>query len=167
MITLFHAGKQLIKVRGVMLLSLACAVASIWFGLDLSQTYGLRSADGGMLAPLPVRLAWGIGVGALGVVFAAGMWLYGRCYVSRIELDRHTSELSIYTVRFIGIRKQVIETSDLLGSSHHEGGFSGGGRVPSVHAPWSSVRLGRRRLPPIVDQQGVFLQEGHVNELFG
>ena len=58
-----------------MLLSLACAVATIWWGSDLSQSYWVRPADGGMLAPLPVRLAWGVGVGSLGVIFAAGMWV--------------------------------------------------------------------------------------------
>src|SRR3712207_1184162 len=107
MITLFRAGSQLIKVRALMLLSLACAIATIWWGLDLSQTYGVRPADGGMLAPLAVRLTWGIGVGSLGIIFAAGMWVYGRCYVAKIELDQHTKELHIYTVRFIGTKREV------------------------------------------------------------
>ena len=119
------------------------------------------------MAPLPVRLAWGVGVGSLGVIFAAGMWVYGRCYVAKIELDQHTKQLFIYTVRFIGTKKEVFDTSEILGSTYHEGRFHGGGRVPSVHAPWRSVRLGSRRLPLIVDQQGVFLREDFMKRLFG
>jgi hypothetical protein len=163
--TLFRAGRQLVKVRAVMLFSLVCAAASLWWGFDLAQTYGSRPAEGGALAPLPVRLAWGVGVGSLGVIFAAGMWLYGRCYVAKMELDQRTGTLHVYTVRFFGSRKQVFDVSDILGSSYHEGKFDGMGVVPTVDAPWRSMRLAGRRLPLIVDQQGVFLEEELVNKL--
>lgn len=73
MTTVFRAGGQLITVRAFMILSLVCAVACIWWGIGLAQTYGSRAADGGALAPLAVRLALGIDTGSLGILFAAGM----------------------------------------------------------------------------------------------
>lgn len=166
MIVVFRAGTQLLKVRGMMLLSLACAVASLWWGWDLFQTYGTRPADGGELALLPVRLAWGVGVGSLGVIFAAGMWLYGRLYVAKMELDRAASKLHVHTLRFLGTRERVFDVSDVLVTRRHAGRMDLPGS-PSVNAPWTSLRLAGMRLPLIMDQQGDFPQGELTDELLG
>ena len=156
MTQLFHAGQQLTKVRGVMLFSLVCATASLWAGIHLAQTYGSNPADGGELAPVVIRLAWGIGVASLGFIFAAGMWLYGRCYVAKMELDEQRGELHIYTVAFFGSAKRVFPVSDIRGSRYHGGKLY---LAPLVNAPWRSVRLAGGRLPLVLDERGTFLKK--------
>ncbi|MFQ5340281.1 MAG: hypothetical protein ACE5F6_01910 [Anaerolineae bacterium] len=163
LIPLFDAGRQLIKVRGVMLFSLACAALSMWAGVHLAQTYGLNPADGGVLAPLTVRLAWGIGVALLGVGFAAGMWLYGRCYVARIELDEETHQLHVYTVGFFGTARHVYDGTDIVGGHHHRGKLVT--LWLSVNAPWRSIWIAGRRLPLIIDEQGEVLHKGWMSRL--
>ena len=154
---LFHAGRQLIKVRGVMFLSLGCAVGCVWAGIDIAQSYGLNPADGGVLAPLSVRLAWGIGGALLGIIFLVGMWIYGKCYVARIEFDEQNKALHIYTVSFFGSEKHEINASKVLSSQYHEG---------ELNLDWWTVWIKGRRLPFIVDEQGVFLEENIMNKLF-
>ncbi len=156
---LFHAGRQLIKVRGVMFLSLGCAVGCVWAGIDIAQSYGLNPADGGVLAPLSVRLAWGIGGALLGIIFLVGMWIYGKCYVARIEFDEQNKALHIYTVSFFGSEKHEINASKVLSSQYYEG------ELGSV-TPWREVRIKGRRLPFIVNEQGVFLEKKIMNKLF-
>jgi transmembrane protein TMEM70 (proton-transport ATP synthase complex) len=148
-----------------MLLALVCAAVSTWWGFDLAQTYGTSPGDGGVTAPLAARLAWGVGVGALGVLFAVGMWLYGRCYVTKMELDQRAGKLYVHTVRFFGTRRHAFDVSGVLGSVYHEGELDSD-LAPSVDAPWTSVSLAGRRLPLIVDQQGEFLQQELMDELF-
>jgi hypothetical protein len=169
MTPIFHAGRQLIKVRGMMLFSLICAVGCVWAGIYLARTYGLSPGDGGVLAPLPVRLAWGIGVALLGIGFAAGMWLYGRCYVVTLEVDEHTSQLHMYTVRFFGTAMQTVALADIGTTTHHHGKLDvirADGAGLSVNAPWHSVTLAGRRLPLIIDQQGTVLHPELMNAVF-
>jgi hypothetical protein len=163
MILLFDARRQTRKVRGVMLFSLACAVLSVRAGLHLAQTYGLNAADGGVLAPLPVRLAWGVGVALLGVGFAASMGLYGRCYVARIELDEAAQQLHVYTLRFFGTARHVCDASEIVGGRRHRGKLT----TPwlSVDAPWRTIRLAGRRLPLILDLQGEVLHPEWMRRL--
>jgi len=143
-----------------MLLSLGCAVASVWAGITIARSYGLNPADGGVLAPLAVRLAFGIGVSLLGIIFAVGMWIYGKCYVARIEFDEQNEVLYIYTVSFFGRGEHKINASKVLSSQYYEG------ELDSVKAPWRKVRIKGRRLPFIVDEQGVFLEKKIMNKLF-
>src|SRR5262245_33645065 len=97
MVPVYRAGKQLVKVRGLMALSLVVLAGCLWWGLDLARTYGIREADGGALAPLPVRLAWGGSVALFGVACVAGMWLYGRLYAARIGFDPATQQIHLET----------------------------------------------------------------------
>src|SRR5262249_18836341 len=108
MLPVYRAGRQLIKVRAVMIVALAGLLLCAWWGVELARTHGLNEADGAKLAPLPERLAWGGLVGLLGVTFAAGMWLYGRHYASRIEFDPETKQVHLYTVGFFGNKHHVI-----------------------------------------------------------
>ena len=52
MIPVYRAGRQLIKVRFLMGLSLAVLAFCLWCGVDLAQTYGLNPGDGGVLVSL-------------------------------------------------------------------------------------------------------------------
>ncbi len=163
LIPLFDAGHQRIKVRGGLLFSLACAALSVWAGVHLAQTYGLNPADGGVPAPLPVRLAWGAGVSLLGVGFAVGMWLYGRCYVARIELDEATQQLHVYTLRFFGTARQVYDVSSVVSMRRHRGRLTT--LWLTVDAPWHTLWIAGRRLPLILDTQGEVLHQRWMRRL--
>ncbi len=149
MTELYFAGRQLIKVKAMMILSLACALAAMWWGWDLFQTQGLRPADGGVLAPIGTRLAWGLGVASLGIAFAAAMWVYGRLYVSELHYDRSAHVLRFRTVGFVESGETLVAESDVLGSSYEPGDSE-------VDAPWIRVAIKSRRLPLILDAQGHF-----------
>ena len=160
MTTLFQAGQQLRKVRGWIFISLACAAGCLWAGIVLAQTSGLNPGDGGELDPLPERLAWGGGVAMLGIGFAAAMWLYGRCYVATINLDKQTQNLHIDTVRLFGRAEHVFKVSDILRCRYY------GGRFDGVNAPWRSVKMKGRWLPFLIDEQGQLLERKLMNKLF-
>jgi hypothetical protein len=149
----------------MMLLTLACALGSVYWGIDLAQTYGLRPGDGGQLAPLSTRLAWGISVAALGCSFAFGMWVYGRCYVSRMEFDEQAKKLYVYTPRLFGSRRQEFKLADVLKRTFHRGKANYGDL--SVDAPWQSIRVAGRRLPLILDLQGEFPNPKLLERVFG
>jgi hypothetical protein len=135
-----------------MLLSLACFGGAVYWGIDLARTYGVNPGDGGELRPLWQRLAVALVVVFLGGLFAAGMWLYGRIYAARIDLDPEANKLHLYTVRFLGSRRHVIDLADVGGAKHHAGRLFTGRQA--VNAPWRSVRLAGWRLPLIIDAQG-------------
>ncbi len=165
MTTLFRAGWQLKKVRAIMWFSLLCAAGAVWGGYYLATTYGLNPADGGELAALPVRLAWGIGVALLGLAFAAGMYLYGCCYVAQIDFDEQAKLLRVRTVGFLGYAEQTINPADILRSRYHHGKF----QTPemTVNAPWTSLKIRGRRWPLILDAQGEFCEPKLLRKLLG
>ncbi|WP_162806257.1 hypothetical protein [Sphingosinicella terrae] len=161
MIQLYRAGAQLTKVRGLMLFSLVCALGTAWWGWDLFRTYGSLPGDGGVLAPLGTRLAVGIGVASIGILFALGMAAYGRIYVSVLALDEPSGTLRASTVRFVGSRALIVPLTDVFGSNYRAGRFVNPAGV-SVNAPWISVRVKGRRWPLIVDAQGEFTDRSLV-----
>jgi len=165
MIEIFRAGRQLWKVRLWMWISIILAVPAIWWGWDLFQTYGTRPADGGVLASLPVRLAWGGTVAGLGLAFVYGMWLYGGLYVANMVYDERSDRLHVRTLSFLGNRDRVFSAADVQGSSYHGGDFWAGG--VAVNAPWVTVRMRGRRWPFIVDAQGEFPNRDLGRRLFG
>jgi hypothetical protein len=174
MVLVYRAAGQLIKVRVFMIVSLVGMVLCLWWGLDLARTHGVNEADGGALAPLPERLAWGSLVALLGIAFAAGMWLYGRHYAVRIEFDVDNKQVHLDTVGFFGNRHHVIDVAD-LGSVRSRGDVNWGAvaaaaavgqPIALVDAPWKSVRIKGWRLPLIVDTQGVVLHPKLMRTLF-
>ena len=152
MVDLYSAGWQVRKVRLVMLMSVAVALASCWWGWDLSQTYGLQPADGGQLAPLAARLAWGLGIAGLGIAFAVGMWLYGRNYIWAVGHDPASGLLYVRTLGMVGNILTSFPASSVLRSSYYEGS----GRV---RAPWYNIWVAGRRWPLILDAQGRFTDD--------
>src|SRR3954452_25465737 len=108
MVPVYRAGKQLVKVRGLMALSLVVLALCLWWGIHLARTYGASPGDGRVLAPLPQRLAWGGLVSLAGVVFVAGMWVYGRLYAARIAFDPDGRLIHLDTPGFFGTNRHVI-----------------------------------------------------------
>ena len=154
MTDIFRAGFQLTKVKGMMVFALICAIAALYWGWSLFNTVGLSPGDGygGVLAPVGVRLAWGLTVAVLGLLFLAGMWVFGRLYATRIRYDSAADALHIGTLELLATRTTIVSPSDVLGSRYHHGRMEGEG----VDAPWFTVRLKGWRGPLIVDAQGVF-----------
>jgi hypothetical protein len=161
---LYRAGQQLTKVRAIMLLSLACAALSIWWGVDLARSYGLNPGDGGMLRPVGQRVLVGTIVAGLGIAFAIGMWVYGHCYAARIDFDDATQRLHVHTVRFLGTGRQIIDLGEVGKARWHPGQLQL--RI-SVSAPWVSVRMAGRRLPLLIDAQGEVLDRRLMKKYFG
>lgn len=165
MTTIYDAGAQAAKVRGLLWFSLACAAGSVWAGVGLARTFGLAPEAGGVLAPLPVRLAWGIGVASIGLAFLAGMLVYARCYAARVQADDAGRTLHVSRVGFLGGSTLVVPAERVRGSEFHPGHADYGG--VSVSAAWNTVRVEGRRLPLIVDTQGDVLDPGRASRFLG
>ena len=157
---LFRAGSQEVKVRFLMLLSLACAGGALYWSVDLVQHYGLAPADGGVLAPLWQRIAWGVSVAALGASFMAGMWVYGRYYIAEICRVPDSHRLRLRTVTFFGSELHEIDLADMKLGARHAGQlttFDANNPLlvkQRVNAPWRGIHLKGRRWPLILDLQG-------------
>lgn len=150
----------------MMLFSVAFALGFLYWGYDLLMTFGLRPADGGVLAPLGVRLAWAAFLWTFGLAFVIGMGFYGRCYVAEILLDEPNQRLVIRTLRPLGTSHELLPFGTRTTSSYHRGRLRTGGL--NVKAPWTTVRVPGRLLPLVVDEQGEFADRAEVNKrLFG
>ncbi|HEX2191464.1 MAG TPA: hypothetical protein VHG51_21310 [Longimicrobiaceae bacterium] len=165
MIPIYDAGPQATRVRALLWFSLLCAAAALWAGADLAWTYGLSPGDGGVLAPLPVRLAWGVGIAAVGVGFAVGMWVYRACYVAGAAVDEAGGALHLRLVGYFGRPVRVLPVERVLGSRYHPGQASYGG--VAVNAPWDTVWVEGRRLPLIVDARGDVLDRERARRYLG
>lgn len=159
---IFSAGRQAWKVRLIQWIAVVVAPAASWSGWLIARTYGLRPADGGVLAPLAVRLAFGGGVAALGAAFVAGMWIYGRCYVMAAAVDETRGVLDVTLAGLLVSSRLEVPLDAVEGSTYHAG-RSRTGDV-TVNAPWVSVRLRGRWLPLIIDTQGELIRRELVVE---
>jgi hypothetical protein len=165
MLPVYRAGWQLIKVRAAMIASLVGAALMVWWGIHTAQTHGLNPGDGGVLAPLPERLAWGGLITSLGILAAAGMWLYGSHYAGRIDFDLDTQQIHLVTVGFFWNRHHLIHVAELGRVKSHDrvnwttvaAAVAIGHPIALVHAPWISVRIAGWRFPLIIDKQGLVL----------
>src|SRR5262249_46526684 len=168
MIPVFRAGKQLLKVRAIMFMSIVCLVLALWYGVELARTSGTKDD----YAPLSHRLGLAALVASLGITFAGGMWLYGRLYAASIEYDPDRQQIQLDTVGFFTNKRQVIDLTDVGKVRSHPNptrGIVGNiledlrimvtifGQAQLPNAPWKSVRILGWRLPLIIDEQGVVL----------
>jgi len=154
--TLFDASGQLVKVRAVMWLAVACAIGGSAWGWSLSQTYGLAPGDGGVLAPAGVRLAVGGTVAALGLLCAAAMGLYSRQYIAQVRRAPGTDHLIIATPGLVGTRETTYLPSEVtIGHARATQAIDDAfGTGIGIRAPWRAVYVPDRRLPLILDGQG-------------
>jgi hypothetical protein len=120
----------------------------VWVGWDAFQTYGIRPADGGVLAPFHVRVMLGGGLALLGVALAGGILVYTRCYVARIETSSGSGSYRVSVAGFLRSVVMEIQPEELATADYHDGRYRG------VDAPWYTVRVRGRRLPLIIDAQG-------------
>lgn len=158
----FDAGPQLRKVRVVMWLAVACAIAGTWWGWSLALTFGLAPGDGGVLRPLPTRMAVGATVAGLGLLFASGMWLFGRQYIAEIRQGPGDDAITVRTTHLVGTTARTYAASQVRLGRRHEGRSSTRSLEDPfiegirVHAPWRAVHVPGRRIPLILDGQGWF-----------
>jgi hypothetical protein len=156
MLPVYSAGWQGTKVRLVMWASVVALVVCAWQGYELSQSYGLREADGGQLAPLAVRAAWGLGVAALGLGAFIGMRMYGARYVAAIRMDGAGSLVEIDTPGCFGTRTLKFPASAVHLGRFHAGHLSTARQT--VDAPWTALRVDGLRRRLIVDARGLFVE---------
>ena len=152
MIDLYRGGWQLTKVKGMMVFSGLCGAGALYWGWDLFKTSGLNPGDGGVLAPLGQRLAWGLSVAALGLAFVVGMWAFGRRYATRIRYDEASDTLHIGTLAFLATRTEVRPAADVEAALYYHGRVEGSG----VDAPWYTLQIRNRPRSIVLDAQGVF-----------
>ncbi len=165
MTPIYDSGAQGTRVRALLWFSLLCAAGSTWAGVSLGRTFGLSPADGGALAPLPVRLAWAVGVSAIGLAFLAGMLVYVRCYAARVAVDEAGGTVHVSRIGLLGTCTLVVPAERVLGSEYHPGQADYGG--VAVNAAWDTVRVEGRRLPLIVDAQGDVLDPERAGRFLG
>ncbi|HWV57129.1 MAG TPA: hypothetical protein VNZ57_06625 [Longimicrobiales bacterium] len=149
---IYHAGKQIRKVRFVQVITLLTAAAGIWGGIDAFRHYGLHPTEGGVLAPIHVRLLLGGSLFALGVACIPGIWIFGRCYVRSIVAARYPRRLRFEVAGMLRSGRIEVEVADIVDSEYRPGAFDGG-KMP-VNAPWMRIRVRNRKVPLIVDLQG-------------
>lgn len=166
MTEIYRAGRQLIKVRIVMLASLPVAAALCWWGWDIFSTYGLRPADGGVLAPLGIRLAFGGFVALLGLAIAFGLWLYSTVCVAALDHDPRTGRLHLRTPGYVGMREDGFFATEVRGARYYRGSVYAPGGA-SVRAPWTTVRVAGRSLPYVFDGQGTWRDFPEARRLLG
>lgn len=159
--TLFDSSFRLWRVRLVQYLSLLCLVGAAWAGRSIYVKYGLNPADGygGELAPWSHRVLFAGIVLSLAVLFSVGMWIYGRCYVVRLDLDSQRECLVLHLAGFLWRYPCQIDLVDLDAASRHE-------NLPrpfrwlmsrfQVNAPWIAISTKDRWFPLIIDQQAHF-----------
>lgn len=152
---IFRAGRQLIKVRFLVIFCLVCGAGLTWFGWDTVQHYGMRAADGGVLASLATRLLFGGTMIVLGLGMALGMVLFAQfSYVSHITAVGR-DQMRITLAGIISSPTFDLSQADVTPAGYNEGYLPTWG--VTVNAPWYTIRTGTRQLPLIVDVQGEFL----------
>jgi hypothetical protein len=148
----FRAGRQLAKLRLLLPLMLVAGALFVAWGVHTAFTLGTRPADGGVLAPLPLRLLSGGLMAAFGLAAMAGMTVFARCYVAAIDARQDDGPLEVRVAGVLGGELLLLSPEDVLRSTYHPGVLHTDG--VSVDAPWFTLRLRGRRLPLVLDVQG-------------
>lgn len=155
----FEAGHRVWRVRLVMLLSLLWAGGGLWAAYA-SYVYTV-GAEGESVA-LAERLGLSLFIGLVAIAFPVAMDIYARCYVVRAAATPDGQWHCYTTLRWWGECREMIHQDAFGKNTYHTGRFhlrdSGGLIVtPRVEAPYRSQRVRRRRLPYILDDQGIYL----------
>lgn len=158
----FSAGARILRVRLLMWGSLLIwGLGGLWMAYLTYDHMSLPADQGGGIAPHGERLAWGITIALLALAFPLGMHVFGRCYVSRIVADKSRTLNYYETIGWLRPTRWTL-TEDVQGEVVHHAGHTRGFYDPvsglagmEVRAPYRSVHSSRRRLPFIVDDQGI------------
>ncbi len=162
--TLFTNSAQVIKVRCVVWASMLICAATLYGGWSIFQSFGLSPGDGGVLRPFGERLAFGMFVAGLGLVFAAGMMVFANIYVTNLERGRDKVIIDTLTPWGVGTRRHEMDIAHVGAAAFHKG-RTRSFRGPSVNAPWISLRTAGRRLPFVLDLQAEIIEIGPLSAL--
>ena len=162
--TLFTNHRPAIKVRCVLWASMLACAAALYGGWAIFESYGLSAGDGGILRPFGERLAFGMFVAGLGLIFAGGMMVFANIYATHLE--RGNGKVIIQTLNpwGIGTRRHEFDIAQIGEAAYHEG-RTRSFRGPSVNAPWISLRTAGRRLPFVLDLQAEIIEIGPLSVL--
>ncbi len=152
---LLENGSRVLRVRLVALFIAGFALVLFGFALSLARNYGLSPGDGGVLKPPGERLFVAAIVSLIAAAFLAGIIVYLRRYLVRIELRGDQVELTV-----IGVLSPFVVTVDrrrIPATRYFHGYFAARGLV--VRAPWITLKVAGWPIPFVAD-----LQAGHVSE---
>jgi hypothetical protein len=161
---IYRAGRQLTKLRIISPLCLLCGAGLLWVGWSTLHTYGIHPSEGGVLAPLYLRLLLGGFLGALGAFILLGFVAYMQfCYVSRVDVLEGEDRVRTVVAGIVAPWAFEVSGQDLRPVSYHPGIYAG--RISGA-APYLTVHLKSRRLPLIVDLQGEVTDSDRFGRLF-
>lgn len=158
---LLENGSRVRRVRLVTLFIALFATALACWAVSLARSYGLSPGDGGVLRPLGERLLVGGIVLLIALVLLAGIVIYLRRYLIRIELRDDQVELTV-----IGVLSPFVITFDrieILSTRYFHGNFSARGLV--VRAPWITIKVAGWQIPFVTDMQATHVREEAVMAL--
>jgi hypothetical protein len=162
--TLFSNHGPALKVRIMLWASMLVCIAALYGGWAIFESYGLSAGDGGILRPFGERLAFGMFVAGLGLVFAGGMMVFANIYATYLERGRDKIIIDTLTVWGIGTRRHEIDIAQVGKAAYHEG-RTRSFRGPSVDAPWISLHTTGRWLPFVLDLQAEIIETGPLSVL--
>jgi len=159
MALVYDAGWQGKKVRALTWLLLAAGAVFFW----------LAFLEPAVLPPPEVetageRLFAKVFAMVTGVATAGGILLYGRCYISRLEVE-DDGTLRVRTLTPFGSPEHVFHPDDIVSRVYRDGYLRANGQT--VNAPWFTVRVRGRRLPLILDLQGDILDAVRTEQALG
>lgn len=156
---LYDSGGQGAKVRLIQWLMIGFGGLMLWLATLQPRTPPPPEVE----TPGERRAAQAFAVLA-GLAAVAGILVYGRGYIARVEEQADGSVL-IRHPRLIGSSTRVVREEDLKSSAFNDGFYAAGGLT--VNAPWHTVRLRNRRIPLILDVQGRVLDSGRLERALG
>ncbi len=158
---LLENGSRVRRVRLVALFIALFAMAFCCWAVSLAHNYGLSPGDGGVLRPLGERLLVAGIVMLIAFVFLAGIVIYLRRYLIRIELRGDQVELTV-----IGVLSPFVITVDrdqIRSARYFHGNFSARGLV--VRAPWITLKVAGFAIPFVVDMQALHVLKDDISRL--
>jgi hypothetical protein len=119
---IYHAGRQLTKLRIISPLCLLCGIGLLWAGWTVLHSYGIHPSEGGVLAPIRLRLLLGGFLLALGAFVLLGIVAYMQfCYVSRIDRVAGEDRVRLEVAGFLTPRALEVAQRDLRPAEFHSG----------------------------------------------
>ena len=156
---LYDSGVQGTKVRFLQWLMIGFGGVMLW----LATLQPLTPPPLEVETPGERRAAQVFAVLA-GVAAVAGILVYARSYIARVE-EQDAGSVLIRHPGLVGSSTRVVREQDLKSSAFNDGFYAAGGLT--VDAPWHTVRLRNRRIPLILDVQGRVLDSGRLERALG
>lgn len=173
MATVIENEARAVRVRLLLWASYLVAGGATFLAYYVFMTYGLSPGDGGVLKPLPERIALASFVLLFGLSTCVGMILYARLYVLRLHLEGQ--DLQIVTLGPLGIRSQShdLSAAKVEGATYYHGRYTahrpmeGSARSlkTSVDAPWITLKFDNQTLPFVLDLQAKSIDKRHLARL--